>query len=118
MGDFRKLIGWQKAHVLEVAIHTGWRRRSGGEFTGLRGQLLRAAGSITDNLVEYCARQSDDDRRRHADHAYISSKEVESQLIKAKAVGALSPAEFASLAAQADEVCRICWTLSGRGKSR
>jgi four helix bundle protein len=116
MGDFKKLGAWQKANDLAVAIHHAFQERSAGTLTGLRGQIMRSAGSIADNLAEACGRRSQADFERFCDQAYGSAKEVENQLIRAHRIGALSSRAFSSLNDQIDEISRLCFTLSGRKK--
>jgi four helix bundle protein len=114
MGDFRKLVAWQKAHVFSVALHNAFRARDPRAFTGLRGQIMRSAGSVADNLVEGCARESQADFRRYANDAYSSAKEAQGQLLRARDIGVLAPGAYVELSDQLDEVCRLCWTLSRR----
>jgi four helix bundle protein len=116
MGDFKNLLAWRKADDLVVAIYKAFQARDGSSLTGLRGQLMRSAESIADNLAEGCAKRSDAEFKKYCDQAYSSSKEAENQLIRAHRIGALSPAAYAELAALSDEVSRLCWTLSGRKK--
>jgi four helix bundle protein len=118
MSDFRKLGAWQKANELTVAIHRAFASRGVNGATGLRGQLMRSAGSVADNLAEACAREPQAEFERYCGHAYSSAKEAESQLIRAHQIGAISPAAYSRLAAISDEVSRLCWTLSGRKKRR
>ena len=61
MGDFRRLIAWQKAHAYCIVVHTAFNARRTSAAPGLRGQILRAVSSIPDNLAEGCGKRS-----RHA----------------------------------------------------
>ena len=47
MGDFKRLVAWQKAHAFELAVHAAFKGRRLAAAPGFRGQLLRAVGSIT-----------------------------------------------------------------------
>lgn len=112
MGDFRRLIAWQKANAYALAVHAAFNGRIGSRAPGLRGQILRAADAIPDNLAEGCAKRSRKELARFADNAYASAKEVESQLIRAHALGILSRTVFEDLMLQSDEVCRLCFALA------
>jgi hypothetical protein len=46
MGDFKRLVAWQKAHAFELAVHAAFKGRHLAAAPGFRGQLLRAVGSI------------------------------------------------------------------------
>jgi four helix bundle protein len=58
MGDFKRLIAWQKAHAYGIAVHTAFRGRRMTAAPGLRAQTLRAVSSIADNLAEGCGMRS------------------------------------------------------------
>jgi len=112
MGDFRKLLAWQKAHAFAIAVHKAFAGRRANISPGLRSQILQAVNSIPDNLAEGCAKRSRRALASYADSAYSSSKEVENQLIKARDLGILPPREWESLAEQGDEVSRLCFGLT------
>ena len=81
MGDFRRLIAWQKAQALMLSVHAAFRGRSVRNAPGLRSQLLRAVSSIPDNLAEGCGKRSRRELARFAEIAYASGKEVMNQLL-------------------------------------
>lgn len=107
MGDFRKLIAWQKAHALMLTVHAAFRGRRVHDAPGLRSQILRAVSSIGDNLAEGCAKRSRLELARFADMGYGSGKEVMNHLITARDLGILPRAQFEDLVKQCDEVCRL-----------
>jgi four helix bundle protein len=111
MGDFRKLIAWQKGTDLARELHVAFKGRQVGAYSGLRRQILRAAAAIPENLAEGCGKQSRRELGRFAETAYASAKEVQSDLILARDVEILSPDEFAPLSHRADEVARLCYGL-------
>jgi four helix bundle protein len=111
MGDFKKLIAWQKGTELARAIHVAFKGRQVGAYSGLRRQILRAAAAIPENLAEGCAKRTRRELARFAETAYASAKEVESDLILAREVEIMSPAEFEPLSRLADEVARLCYGL-------
>ncbi len=112
MGDFKKLVAWQKAHALGLAVHAAFKGRKAHVSPGFRAQILRAVSSIADNLAEGCAKRSRRDLARYADDAYASSKEVENDLIKAQGLKILGRSVAEDLLRQSDEVSRLCFGLS------
>ena len=58
MGDFTKLIAWQKAHAFAITVHDAFKLLVTNSVPGLRSQILRAVDSIPDNLAEGCAKRS------------------------------------------------------------
>ncbi|MEO7458075.1 MAG: four helix bundle protein [Gemmatimonadaceae bacterium] len=114
MGDFRKLIAWQEADSLASDLYAVFTVRRRNAFPGLRRQILKAAGSTADCLVECCAKLSPLDFRRYAEMAYASSKEVEGQLIRAKNTKTITPAQYTHFAVRADRVSKLCYGLTGQ----
>ncbi len=112
MGDFRRLIAWQKANAYALAVHAAFRNVRTRASPGLRGQILRAVSSIADNLAEGCAKRSRRELARYADMAYASAKEVENDLIRARGLGMIGRVVFEDLMRQGDEVSRLCYGLS------
>jgi four helix bundle protein len=112
MGDFKKLVAWQKAHAYSLAVHAAYAGRKTNVAPGLRGQVLRAAGSISATLAEGCAKRTRAELARFADMAYASSKEVESHLITSRDLGILGDNLAADLLRQGDEVSRLCFALA------
>ena len=112
MGDFRKLLAWQKAHAFSIAVHKAFLGRRANVSPGLRSQILHAANSIPDNLAEGCAKRSRRVLASYADSAYSSAKEVENPLIKARDLGILEPRLWEVLSEQGDEVSRLCFGLT------
>ena len=112
MGDFRKLIAWQKGQALSDDLRAAFDRRLGQAVPGLRGQILRAAASVPAALAEGCAKRSRRELARFAEMAYSSAKEVQSHLASARNANLLPPAMQDDLATRADEVARICYGLT------
>ncbi len=112
VGDFTRLIAWQKAHAFSMAVHAAFTGRAANAAPGLRSQILRAADSIPDNLAEGCAKRSRRELARYADTSYASGKEVMNDLIKSRDLGILPEKVFDRLALQCDDVCRLCFALS------
>ena len=112
MGDFKRLIAWQKANAFCVAVHKAFSGRRVHLSSGLRSQILRAVNSIPDNLAEGCAKNSRRALASYAEAAYASAKEVENQLIKSRDLGILTLSVFQALFEQGDEVSRLCFSLT------
>jgi four helix bundle protein len=113
MGDFKKLIAWQKAYAFMLAVHAAFKgRRTSAAAPGFRGQLLRAVSSIPDNLAEGCGRRSRKALASYAENSYSSTKEVENGLIKARDLGILPRNLCDDLLRQGDEVAGLCFSLT------
>ena len=114
MGDFRKLLVWQKANKLSVATaETVESIRGSASGAILRGQLLRSTFSIQSNIAEGSSKRSDREFARYIRIALGSSTESANHLILLRDLGILDEASFASLDSMADEVGRM---LSGLEK--
>lgn len=112
MGDFKRLVAWQKGHAFALAVHRAFAGRRANAATGTRAQILRAVNSIPDALAEGCAKRSRRELARYADIAYGSAKEVENQLIKARDLKILPSPVAIELLRQGDEVTALCYALS------
>jgi four helix bundle protein len=110
MQDYRKLKVWEKAHAFAVDVHRACEvmpRRSG---VALTGQLRRAALSISANIVEGTAKDSQAELRRFLIIALGSAAESDYHLLVARDTGLLEPAAHENLSAQVIEIRRM---LSG-----
>lgn len=107
MKDFTKLRVWQEAHKLTIQIYIVTKKFPSDERYGLTSQLRRAASSIGSNLAEGCGRNSDKELARFVSIAQGSAFEVRYQIILAKDLGYISPAEFSSLENQLLSISRM-----------
>ena len=112
MGDFKRLVAWQKANAFALAVHAAFKGTRVHVSPGLRAQILRAVNSIGDNFAEGCSKRSPRALASSADCAYSESKEVENQLIKSRGLRILDRHEFEDLITQCDEVSRLWFGLS------
>lgn len=112
MGDFKKLIAWQEANALAGDLFDAFPPGRAHVYTDLRAQILTAAGGVPDCLAEGCASPSPAEFKRFAGMAYKSSKEVESQLARARRTRALTEAQFADFAKRNDRVSKLCYGLA------
>ncbi|MEO7457603.1 MAG: four helix bundle protein [Gemmatimonadaceae bacterium] len=87
MGDFKKLIAWQKASELWRDLLRIFTVRAAREAPGLRGQILRASGSVRSTLAEGAGKRSRREMKRFAEIAYTSAKEIEDQLLQGRRRG-------------------------------
>jgi len=85
--DFRKYSVWQEAVDYATFVYEVTGKMPWFEKKGLCDQLQRAAVSISSNIAEGAARNSDADFAHFLDFALGSAFEVETQLKIAKNVG-------------------------------
>lgn len=87
MGDFFKLIVWQKAKALAVSIYKLTNENPISNDYGLRAQIQRAAISIPSNIAEGDELGTDKQSVRHFYIAKGSTAELCTQLIIANEIG-------------------------------
>jgi four helix bundle protein len=114
MQDYRRLVVWQKAHRLTLAVYAAAASLKGPDSWALRSQVLRAAVSIPSNVAEGCGRGTDRDFRRFLYHSLGSCNELEYDLFLASDLGMLPEARHRELAVQLAEVRRM---LNGLAQS-
>jgi len=110
--DFTKLKVWQKAHRFAIDLKREIDRGPRWNFPGLRGQTLKAAGSIADTIAEGCGKLSPLELARYADMSAGSAKECLGQLLRARDLGFLSRCKFDEFAERIDEIRRMLWSLA------
>ena len=114
MQDYRKLNVWVKAHAFAVGVHQvceAMPRRSGA---ALAPQLRKAALSISANIVEGTAKDSQPELRRFLVIALGSAAEAEYHLLVARDTNLLAPTAYDKLAMQAVEIRRMLTGLIKR----
>ncbi|HEY6827781.1 MAG TPA: four helix bundle protein [Gemmatimonadaceae bacterium] len=65
MRDFKTIKAWQRAHALGVSVHRLARGFSRAGHSHLRSQLMRAADSISTNIVEECGAATNKELARY-----------------------------------------------------
>ena len=110
MFRFEKLDVWQKAVEYAGRVYEVTRKFSDDERYGLISQMRRAAVSVSSNLAEGSARNSDRDFARFVEIAYGSLMETISQAQIAKIQHFIQDDSFNELYQRADQLARM---LSG-----
>ncbi|TAN37666.1 MAG: four helix bundle protein [Verrucomicrobia bacterium] len=87
MRDPNKLTAFQLADQLVMEVYKATKSFPRDELFGLTSQMRRAAISITSNIVEGCARNSEADYLHFLDMAYESAQELTYQVSLAIRLG-------------------------------
>jgi four helix bundle protein len=106
MRDHRKLKTFDLADQLTIAVYRHTRSFPREENFGLTSQMRRAAVSIACNIVEGCARHTEQEYLRFLDTAYGSARELEYQLSLAQRLGYLSDQDASVVRRSSEEVGR------------
>jgi four helix bundle protein len=109
--DFRKLLVWEKAHQLTLAIYQVTAAFPSAETYGLTSQMRRAAASIPSNLAEGCGRDGDAELSRFCTIARGSASELEYHIILSRDLKLMQPDEFERLTQQVVEIKRMLTVL-------
>lgn len=111
MQDYTRLLVWQRARALTVAIHDVTRDASTQTAPGLRAQLMRAVMSISANIAAGAARDSRVDFARFLTVALGSTSEVQHHLLLCRDLGLLNEAIEERLTGRVIEVRRMLFSL-------
>lgn len=87
MGDFRKLLVWQKAKDIAVKIYQLVKKQSISKDFGFKDQIQRAAVSVPANIAEGDELGTDKQSVRHFYIAKGSSAELQTLLIIGNEIG-------------------------------
>src|SRR3989441_5034866 len=107
MKDFRKLLVWDNAHQLTLAIYHVTATLPREETYGLVSQIRRAASSIPSNIAEGCGRDGDAELARFCIIARGSASELEYELLLARDLKLLQPGDYEMLSQQTVEIKRM-----------
>lgn len=107
MQDFRRLLVWQRAHELVLAVRRGIRKFPRTERGSLKTQMVNAAESIAFNIVEGCGSRTAKEFARFLDISIKSASELESQLQLAVDCGAITKAVWQPLTGETVEIRRM-----------
>src|SRR5881628_3749744 len=111
MKDFRKLLVWDKAHQLTLAIYQVTATLPREETYGLVSQMRRAASSIPSNIAEGCGRDGDAELSRFCSIARGSASELEYQILLARDLKLIQPKQYEQLSSQAVGLKRMLTVL-------
>jgi len=114
MSDFKKLRVWRKSHALTLNAHRVAASIRGSQYAPLRNQMIRAAMSISANIVEGREQRNERDFARFLGYALASTSELEYHLIIARDVRAIADTDFASTLAQVIDVRKMLHGLLGK----
>jgi four helix bundle protein len=118
MRDFKKLIAWQKAHRLSVAIHEMANQSCSRFSPGWRSQLLRAVAAVPAQISEGSGARTDAEFARFLDMALKSAREVENHLILGRDLKGIDAERSVRLIEDVDEVRRIVFSLARTVRKR
>ena len=107
MRDYKKILAWQKADDLTVAVYEATKSFPKDEVYSLISQLRRAAYSVPANIAEGSARNSRKDFLHFLYMARGSAAEVAYFIHLSIRLGYLHPGVYTPLSEQADEVSRV-----------
>jgi four helix bundle protein len=110
MQDYTRLLVWQRARGLMVAIRDAADALPPNAAPGLRSQLMRAVMSIGSNIAEGATRESRPDFARFISIAIASASEAEHHLNVCCDLGLLG-AEGTALMSRCAEVRRMLFGL-------
>ena len=96
MADFKKLRVWAKAHALTLNAHRVAASIRGSQYSALRSQMVRAALSVSANIVEGREQKSERDFARFLGYALGSTSELEHHLIVARDLRTITDIDFSS----------------------
>ncbi len=107
MRDFRSIKAWHKAHQLTLDIYKMTEAFPDSERYGLISQMRRASASIPTNIAEGCGRQSNAELVRFMHISTGSASELEYQLLLAKDLEFLNPAQHSQLTTKTIEIKKM-----------
>jgi four helix bundle protein len=114
MGDFKKLVVWQKAHALALHAHRTAMGIRESRYASLRSQIIRSAMSIPTNIVEGRRQESERDFARFLRYSLNSAYELEYHLMFAREIDVIPDDDARSLLADLVEVRRMLHGLLKR----
>jgi four helix bundle protein len=114
VSDFKKLSVWRKAHALLLNVHRTAVTIRGADYIALRSQMLRAAMSVSANIVEGSGQESRTQFRRFLRVALNSANELEYHLVASYDLRLIGIEEFKSLSEQNTEVRKMLYGLIKR----
>ncbi len=114
MGDYKKLLVWQKAHAMAIHAHEVAGHIRGPVHLSLRNQLVRAAMSVPTNIVEGRSQKSERDFGRYLGYAIGSLSELEYHLLIGRDTKAINDTDYLSLRSELIQIRKMTYTLIKR----
>ncbi len=111
MKNFRKLVVWEKAHLLTIEIYKATTTFPKDELYGLTSQIRRAAVSVPANIAEGCGRDGDAEFGRFLQIAFGSANELEYHLLLSHDLNFLQKDDYTNFGVKIDEVKRMLSVL-------
>lgn len=107
MSDFKNLLVWQKAHALALHTHRVASQIRRSYDVALRSQMIRAAMSVSANIVEGRRQESEKEFARFLRIALNSGWELEYHLLVARDIGAITETDSDVLLREVIEVRKM-----------
>jgi four helix bundle protein len=114
MQDYRKLIAWQRAHGMTLAVHQVFARRPRGGLPGLSAQILRAAAATAANIAEGCGRRTSAELAHFLDIALGSVVELDYHLLLARDLDVITASQYEVLSTEVRDVRQLLIALLRR----
>jgi four helix bundle protein len=111
MRDHTRLKVFALADRLAVAVYRDTSGFPIAERFGLQSQMRRAAISTVSNIVEGCARRSEEEYVRFLEISYASARELEYQIDLSARLGYLDPSTVSPLQGVCTETCKALGAL-------
>jgi four helix bundle protein len=111
--DHRKLRVFAEADRLALRVYHASRELPAEERYGLQAQMWRAAISVPTNIVEGCARRSDNEYGRFIEIALSSAAETAYLLTVARRLGLLESRSCEELEADYEQLLKALNKLTG-----
>jgi four helix bundle protein len=111
VSNFRNLLVWEKAHRLSLDVHATASAIRGSNHTTLKSQLIRAAESVAQTIVEGCGEQTPSEFARYLRSSLNSANEVEYHLLVGRDRDVIRPKDFENLTGRTIEVRRMLYGL-------
>ena len=103
---YKKVVAWQRAHELTLAIYKLTRSFPDDERFGMTSQLRRSAYSVAANIVEGTGRETNKDYLRFLIISRASLKEVEYFLLLGHDLSYMNEVDYNRLASSVNDTMR------------
>jgi four helix bundle protein len=107
----KDLLVWQRSMDLVEVVYRLTANFPSAEQWGLVSQMRRAAISVPSNIAEGYGRQATGEYRHHISIGRGSLLELETQILLARRLKSLQPADADSALKEIDEISRMLATL-------